>query len=213
MTQPTTISVSMTRFCDFVATDPLGQFSKVKEIRRQYEAPYRPGGDYWSRWREGAAEVHRQGGARADIEALGTNAKDNRGDQYTSASAGYCQFWGRKRLDLLAEPQRATWVHDELEVRVNPEWLLEINGTSTVVKLHLKEKLRLNQRLANPLLYLLDEHFGSGVGDRTVGIIDVHRGKLWKPTSPSTGMDAVLRMQAAAFIAGWRALDAAPGAA
>jgi len=42
---PKPITISMTRFADFVVTDPLGQMTKVREIRRQYEQPYKPGGD------------------------------------------------------------------------------------------------------------------------------------------------------------------------
>lgn len=63
----------------------------------------------------------------------------------------------------------------------------------------------LNQRLANPLLHLLDSHFG--MPDREVGLLDVHRGKLWRPTAESRSMDNVLRMQAAAFLVGWEAVE------
>jgi hypothetical protein len=208
-----TVSISMTRFADFVATDPLGQLSKVREVRRQYEQQYRPGGDFWSRWREGIETVHRRGGGRSELDQIGGNAKDNRGEQYVSACQGYAKFWGRKHLEIASYPKPATWVHGGLHVRVNPEWVLTVNGQPVTIKLHLKDKLPLNQRLANPLLHLLDQHFGAAIGGPAVAILDVHRGKLWRPTTASTGLDAVLRMQAAAFMAGWIELDAEEGAA
>lgn len=209
----TAVTISMTRFADFVVTDPLGQLAKVREVRRQYEQPYRPGGDFWSRWREEVEHLHRAKGCRAALPPIAADAKDNRVDQYGSACTGYAKFWGRKQIEVAAHPQPATWVHDQLGVRINPEWVLQVNGNDIVVKLHLKEKLTLNQRLANPLLHLLDLHFGPSVGGPPVGILDVHRGKLWQPTSTPSGMEAVLRMQAAGFLVGWFQMDSERGAA
>jgi hypothetical protein len=201
----------MTRFADFCASDPVAQLSKVREIRRQYEQPYAPSSDFWSRWRDGIEAVHRRGGHRDDVRAVAKQAQDNRGDQYGSAAEGYRKFWGYKRIEFMGLLTPAIWQHDRLQVRVNPEWLMSINGKRTVVKLHLKDRLQLNQRLANPLLHLLDSHFG--VDGRAVGILDVHRGKLWTPTAESRSMESVLRMQAAAFLVGWDTLDLDRGAA
>ena len=204
---PRPITISMTRFADFVVTDPLGQMAKVREVRRQYEQPYKQGADFWSRWREDVEKLHRTGGSRDDLAPIGKKAKDNRVEQYTSACAGYAKFWGRKTLRVVGHPKPAIWTHDRLQVRVNPEWILEINGRQSVVKLHLKERLVLNQRLANPLLGLLGMHFGSAVGGPDVAILDVHRGRLLRPTSGLAGMGTVLHMQAAAFLAGWTDLE------
>lgn len=198
--------ISMTSFGQFcAAADPLGQLSKVREIRRRYEQDYTPGGDFWSRWREAVEDIHARDGGREELAGLGQRAQANRGPQYVSASAGYEAFWGRKRIELVGSPKPAIWVHDRLRVRVNPEWLLRVNGKLVIVKLHLTERLPLNQRLANPLLHLLQIHFSSS--DQTVGILDVHRGKLWRPTAASRAMDDVLRMQAAAFLVGWDASE------
>lgn len=201
------ITISMTRFADFVVTDPLGQMAKVREVRRQYEQPYKPGSDFWSRWREDVEKLHRKGATRDGLPPIGKHAKDNRVEQYTSACEGYAKFWGRKHLAVVGHPKPALWTHGHLQVRVNPEWILEIDGKQCVVKLHLAERLVLNQRLANPLLGLLDMHFGSTVGGPDVAILDVHRGRLLRPTTSLEGMSTVLHMQAAAFLAGWADLD------
>jgi hypothetical protein len=200
------VRVSMTRFADFcAASDPVAQLSKVRETRRQYEQPYAPSGDFWSRWRKGVESVHRRGAGRDELARIGETAKDNRGDQYTSAATGYRKFWGRKQIGFAGSLTPTVWRHERLEVKVNPEWLLTINDKVVVVKLHLKERLQLNQRLANPLLHLLESDFGDD--ERSVGLLDVHRGKLWTPTAESRSMDSVLRMQAAAFLVGWDAIE------
>lgn len=200
-----TVTLSMTRFADFCACDPMAQLTKVREVRRQYEQPYSPSEDFWSRWREGVEAIHRRGGPRDDLREVSAEAKDNRTGQYVSAVDGYSKFWGRKHIDFCGTLTPAAWSHDRLRVRINPEWLVKINGQLTVVKLHLKQRLPLNQRLANPLLHLVDSHFG--LSDRRVGLLDVHRGKLWTPTAESRSMESVMRMQAAAFLAGWDDVD------
>jgi len=205
------VTISMTRFADFVVSDSIGQFTKVKEVRRQYEQPYTPSGDFWSRWREGVEDVHRRHATRDELAKVGESALHNRAEQYESACAGYAKFWGRKHLEVVGTPKPVLWTHGRLQVRVNPEWIMRVNRTETVVKLHLKEKLQLNQRLANPLLHLLHMNFGSG--GRSVALLDVHRGKLWTKATFDDGLVTVLQMQAATFIAGWEALEARPKAA
>lgn len=173
----TPVTISMTRFADFVVSDSMGQFTKVKEVRRQYEKPYVPSADFWSRWREGVEDIHRRSGTRDHLTKVSEEALHNRADQYESACLGYGRFWGRKRIEVLGSPKPSIWTHGRLQVRVNPEWLLRINGKDTVVKLHLKERLQLNQRLANPLLHLLQMHFGTAGATPALALLDVHRGK------------------------------------
>lgn len=197
----------MTSLADFMVSDPLGQFAKVKEIRRQYESDYTMGADFWIRFREGIEEAIKRGPSRSTLATVHENAKNNRGAQYKSASDGFERFWGRRKLEVVAHPKPATWQHGRLRVRVNPEWILDINGSTFVVKLHLKERLRLDQRLANPLLHLLAQHFGPSVGGPPVAILDVHRGKVFKQNRAHQDLDTVVNMQAAAFVAGWEAID------
>lgn len=200
------IKISMTSFSSFCIADPMSQASKAREIRKRYEAPYTPSSDFWSRWREGIEGIHRRDGVRDDLQAIGDQAKDNRQEQYTSAASGYRKFWGRKSIEIVGAVKPAIWQHGRLQVKVNPEWVMRINGELTVVKLHLTDRLTLNQRLSNPLLHLLEAHHGST--EREVALLDVHRGKLWRPTASSRQLQDALRMQAAAFVVGWDAAGA-----
>jgi len=207
------IRISMTSFADFAVCDPLGQLAKVRQIHRQYETEYFPGADFWSRFVEGVESVLEDGGNAQNLEAIHQTAKHNRGKQYASACKGFKHFWGRHELRLLGHPKVAMWDCGRLQVRVNPEWLVAFDGRPMILKLHTKEKLVLSQRLANPLLHMLIQEFGKGDGSPAVAILDVHRGKLWLPTRSRQDFEPVLRMQAAAFIAGWDVLDAGQSAA
>jgi hypothetical protein len=207
------IQISMTSFADFVVCDSLGQLAKVRQIRRQYESEYFPSKHFWSRFIEGVESILNQGGSPRDLVEVYEKAKDNRPKPYASACEGFKKFWGRHELELAGTPKQATWDHERLRVRLNPEWLLTIDGKPMVIKLHVKEKLPFNQRLANPLLYMLDQRFGPSVGGPAVGILDVHRGKLWTPSRSNQDLDLVLHMQAAAFIIGWDVLEQGQAAA
>jgi hypothetical protein len=207
------IRISMTSFADFVVCDSLGKFSKVKAIRKQYEREYFPGADFWSRFQESVEAILRSEGRPGDLEEIHQSAKHNRGGQYLSACEGFRKFWGNKGIELISTPKVATWSHNRLQVRVNPEWILKINGDPTVVKLHLKKDLVLSQRLANPLLHLVDQKFGTKVGGPRVAILEVHQGKLWTAGRSGGDLEPVLRMQAAAFVAGWDVLEGGQSAA
>jgi hypothetical protein len=195
----TSPTITMTSFAGFVAADSVGQLAKVREIKRHYDQPYVPGGDYWSRWRDGIERLHRTSGRPDGIDSLWQQAKDNRADQYKSACEGYRNLWGRRRIVLMGHPKPVRWKHDRLTVKVNPEWKLNIGGKPTVVKLHTERKVTLDQRLANPLLVMLEHCFPN----EQVAIIDVHRGKSWTRRSELPDLIPVLRMQAAAFLVGW----------
>jgi hypothetical protein len=129
---PKQIRISMTSFADFVVCDSLGQFSKVRAIHKQYEREYFPGADFWSRFEEGVSSILGNNGKSADLDEIHQSAKHNRGSQYDSACKGFRKFWGKQTIELVSTPKPATWDHGRLQVRVNPEWMLRINGELVV---------------------------------------------------------------------------------
>ena len=89
-----------------------------------------------------------------------------------------------------------------LQVRVNPELHVTINGEPHVVKLYLKadSKWALTQRSANPLAYLLHSchgHLGTPL------VVDVLRGRAFGLTRQGFDYESMLRAQAAAFLSLW----------
>jgi len=192
----------MTSFADFVVSDSLSKFSKVLAIHRQYEREYSPAADFWSRFQQGVEGVLSSGGKPIDLDEVHKIAKDNRSTQYLSACRGFQRFWGNRTIELIGRPKTEIWEHDRLQVKINPELIVRIDGRAMTLKLHLKDKLTLTQRLSNPLLFLLDQKFSSELEPRGVGILDVHRGKLWIPGSSRKVLEPVLQMEAASFLQG-----------
>jgi hypothetical protein len=202
-TKPPTIT--MTSFARFVVADAGGKLARVREIKRRYDKPYSQGQDFWKNYRGGIDAIHRRGGKRSDVEALWKSSAASRMDQYKSACEGYAKFWGSKHIESLAAPKPAIWTHDRLSVRVQPELFLRVNGKAMLIKLHTDHKSPLDQRLANPLLYLIETLFP---GDHQAALLDVHRGKPWSRRTEHSNYESVLRMQAAAFLAGWDIIEA-----
>lgn len=200
------ITVTATRFADFIVTDGLGQVARVRQIQRQWDDGYSQSSDYWKRWRSGVEAVHRSGAGRAGLGPLLDITRADRLENYRSAVDGYRRLWGRKTIEFVNSPRSRLWRSGELSVRVNPEWYLLIDGEITTVKLHLKRELPLTQRLADPVLHLLDVTFGPASGGARVALFDVHRGRVYLQRRAIPDIDAVLEMHAAAFVAAWRRL-------
>jgi hypothetical protein len=87
-------------------------------------------------------------------------------------------------------------------VNVNPELRAKIDGKRHVVKLYLKA-VPLSKQKANVALHLLERYT---LPRTTPGVLDVRRSKLYVPTIPVEGMDALLRTEAAAFTALWNSV-------
>lgn len=203
--------ISLNQFYTFVLADSVAKRSRARDIQRSLE-PYTPAVDYWRLLRLQILALHRYGPEADDpapdglgLDALDTAielAIDDRKALYTRAVVNYRRFLGRKRIEWVDQPRRAVWQAERLEVRVNPEMHVTINGDPHVVKLYLKadDRLALTQRTANPLAWLLNNHHGH-LGRPLV--VDVLRGRAFGLTRPQVDYEALLRAQAAAFVSLW----------
>ena len=200
ITRPS-ISISLSRFVDFCAVESAHRVAKVGEIQRQFLNPYRRGGDYWQPVRSAIVDLHRRGGSPALLPDLVRWSPPDREANFASAVAGYQKFLGRKRVALTRIPPRRPLHHGSLEVRLNPELELELQGRRRVVKLHLKRDLPLTRSRVDPVLHALSTAYGPAVG-----VVDVHRGRLWVPTQRTGRRAAALRGDLAAFAEIWDAL-------
>ena len=195
--------ISLNQFFPFVLADSMAKRSELLAIKRT-QGLYTPAIDYWRLLRLQIAAFH-QFAPGPGPDALDTAielAHPDRKHHYVTAVAGYRRFLGRKRIHWIDAPRRAIWLADDLQVRVNPELHITINGDPHVVKLYLRSDPRraLTQRTANPLAYLLHAchgHLGAPL------VVDVLRGRAFGLTRQSFDYDAMLRAQAAAFRSLW----------
>ena len=201
--------VSLTQFFPFVLADSLSKRSELRSIKRA-QGTYTPAVDYWRLLRLQVTAFH-QFAPGSGPDALDTAielAHADRKEHYRTAVAGYRKFLGRKQVEWLGQPRRGIWLADGLQVRVNPELHVTINGEPHVVKLYLKAdpKWALHQRTANPMAYLIDHchgHLGRPL------VVDVMRGRAYALTRQGVDYESMLRAQAAAFVSLWGSETAA----
>jgi hypothetical protein len=205
-----TVEITMTSFARFILADAQSKMAQARSIRHQYEDGYRQSSDHWRYLRSELRDALVAGGPRSAVKVIPKGVREKQRSAYESACAGMFKFWGRKHLQLIGEPEPRHWTYGRLDVKVNPEWQLDLDGVETVLKLYLKRDLTLTKRLADPLLSLMAVTFDPEARGMSMGVLDVHRGKLFSGTAHNYELRPVLEMQAAAFLVGWEA--AAPGA-
>ena len=195
--------VSINQFFPFVLADSMAKRSELGAIKRT-QGLYTPAVDYWRLLRLQIAAHHqfRPGPGPDALDTAIELAHPARKAHYSTAVAGYRKFLGRKRIEWIDKPRRGIWLADELQVRVNPELHVTINGEPYVIKLYLRSdpKWALSQRTANPLAYLIDSchgHLGKPL------VVDVLRGRAFGLTRQGFDYESMLRAQAAAFLSLW----------
>lgn len=195
--------ISLNQFFPFVLADSMAKRSQLLAIKRT-QGFYTPAVDYWRLLRLQIAAYHqfRPGPGPDALDTAIELAHPSRKEHYVTAVTNYRRFLGRKKIEWLDKPRRAVWLADELQVRVNPELHITINGEPHVVKLYLRSdrKWALTQRTANPLAYLIHSchgHLGTPL------VIDVMRGRAFGLTRQGFDYESMLRAQAAAFMSLW----------
>lgn len=198
--------ISLTQFFPFVLADSIGKRAELRAIKRSH-GQYTPAVDYWRLLRLQITAHHQfeQPTGPGEPDALDTALELTHPDRlanYRVAVAQYRRFAGRKEIEWIGRPRRGMWLADGLQVRVDPELHVTIDGEPHVVKLYLKVDRRwaLTQRTANPLAYLLHSchgHLGVPL------VIDLMRGRAFGLTRHGVDYESMLRAQAAAFVSLW----------
>lgn len=201
--------ISLSRFAAFLQADGQDKAAEVAMIRREHGL-YTPAIDYWALLRAQIVAHHQyppspDGGA---LDAAVELAPSDRQWQYARAVAEYRHFLAGRAVALIGRPRPALWVSQGIQVQVNPELHLTIDGGPVVVKLYLRSPSAqaLSSDVAETLAQLLDvthAHLGLPV------VFDVLRGRLFGPPRASDPAMARLRTEAATFASIWSELDSA----
>ena len=94
-------------------------------------------------------------------------------------------------------PKGKIWHGPGLDVSVNPELRVSINGQPEILlKFYFKAE-PLSKRAADPMLRLIEQTYGK---QTPAAILDVRRGKLYRgPTPKPADLDLLLSAEATAF--------------
>lgn len=170
-------SISLTDFVDVVSSSGSPKATRVAQIKKRPQ--YSPALDFYRHLRDGLVELHRRGGSREGLNAIQSSATDPKKlGNYQKILDGYFKWWGRRKIDWF-DPPRQTYSHSGVDVVVNPELGLVIDGQRYVVKLYLKDealsKLRVDLvtvLMAAALKNQMQE------GDK-LAVLDARRGRIF----------------------------------
>lgn len=199
--------ISLTEFVDFTLRRDLAKVTKVREIK--YKRKYEPAVDLWKAMREGIVELHKGG----KVDTRGLNAitaaqtHDLKLRHYPIAAAGYLKFLGRRPQDFFPPPQ-GIWKAGDLEVKINPEVGLRINGHPTVIKLYFKSPPLTTPRVQASIGAMVAVLTNRADPETHFGVVDVKAGKLFGPDGRSSAADVqiLIKAEARSFVEIWNSV-------
>ena len=182
-----TVLVSLTDFVDFVSKSGRPKLTQVQNVK--WRPKYHPQTDFWRPLREAIIDFHKTNQSQKSVldRALSGITHKPKLTAYPVALAGYKKFLGKKAIQALPEV-RSSWSHGNVNVNVNPELALTVQGVPHIVKLYFKAET-LSMKNAELILLMMADSLRSHVAPGTVmSLLDVQRGKLFT----ATGVDHIL---------------------
>jgi hypothetical protein len=193
--------LSLTDFVDVVSASGTPKATKVRQVKAR--PPYNPVQDFWKRLRDRVVETHQAGLGKTHLDGVLSALSDKKKlTAYPPAVAGYKRWWGTKKLTWFAPPAAVHSGHG-VDVSVNPELGLEINGIPHLVKLYFKEEGLTKNRI-DIITHLMAEELATrSPAGAVMGVLDVQRGRLIVPTVAVPGLKAIVDAELAYIAALW----------
>jgi len=150
--------------------------TKVKQIK--YRDEYQPATDYYRTLRTSLVEIHSQGKDRAALDTIVPSLTDpKKTSNYSELVEAYRKFWGRKDIGWFTPP-RGSYSFSQIDVLVNPELGLIIDGKPVVVKLYLKGD-DVSKAQINLIPVLMEVVLRPQVSNGALmALLDVRKGKM-----------------------------------
>lgn len=169
--------ITLTDLIEVITKSGSPKATKVSQLKNR--DAYDPATDFYRALREGIIQIHKSGGVKGDLAKIQKKLTDPKKiANYPAMIAGYRKWWGHKTLSWF-EPQGATYAHAGIEVAINPELGLLINGQSHLVKLYLKSEA-LTKTKADLIVALMQHALSSHHG-KTINfsVLDARNSKLF----------------------------------
>ncbi len=175
--------ITLTDLIEVLTKSGSPKATKVAQIKNRHA--YDPATDFYKALREGLIQLHKTGGAKTDLPKLHKGLTDPKKIiNYPLMISGYRKWWGNKALTWF-DTSGATYSQSGIDVAVNPELGLIINGQRHVVKLYLKADV-LTKTKADLIVTLMQHVLGPlEPAETSFSVLDVRNSKLF--TYAATG--------------------------
>ena len=184
--------LSLTDFVDIVSASGTPKATKVRQLKKR--PGYDPAADFYKRIREDIVEAHQNGEGKEYIDRTLTGLTDQKKiTAYPLIVDGYKKWWGRKSF-VWFDPPNMIYSKHGVDVAVNPELGLEIDGTPHLIKLYFKANPLAKNRvdIITHLMAITTSRSCPSPSTTVMSVLDVRRAKLISPTVPITGLTGML---------------------
>lgn len=177
--------LSLSDTVDIISKAGSPKATKVSQVKNRDQ--YQPFSDFYKRLKSGIIDIHEAGGTKSALDNIATSQTDSKKRSvYPVVIKGYKKWWGSKQLGWYA-PFSQTYTQHGVDVRVNPDLGLYINGVPHLIKLYLKDEKLMKARV-DVITALMETALGAQAQPGTVmAVIDVRNGKMFTGTGvPAT---------------------------
>jgi len=194
--------ISLTYFVDFVLASGTPKLRGVRDYKERKDDLC---SDFYRPIREAVVNMHRQGLSVLTFDDVCRNETDEtRKKHYPRVVAGYRAFLAEGAKNFF-EPPRTSLSLGALEVDINPELGLIIDGKKHLVKLYFRNDPLTSKRTAL-VLALLSRGLCEANPEFVPAVLDVRSAKLHTSATTSPRIDLLLRGEAASFAAMYAAV-------
>ena len=193
--------LSLTDFVDVVASSGTPKANKVKQIKNRPQ--YNPAFDFYKPLRDRIVETHKLANEKKYLDEILPVLTDKKKiSAYPILIKAYKKWWGKKQLTWF-DPPSAVFSDHGVDVSVNPELGLYINGEPYLIKLYFKSD-KLSKTRVDPILFLLESQLASMANPgTTMAVLDIRRSKLFTPTVQNPSLAAILSAELAYISSLW----------
>ncbi len=196
-------TLSLTDFVDIVSKSGTPKATKVLEVKGRGE--YEPAFDFYKPLREHIVNLHSQNMGKEHLtDVLESIHNRTKLDNYPELIAGYKKWWGKKQC-LWQTPPRTRYTQGGVEIIVNPELGLEIDGKLHIIKLYFKKDKLTKLRLAVIGWLMAETIKEQPTSACSLGVLDIRHSKLLDLSAADRSLGAVLAAEIAYIRSLWEA--------
>lgn len=197
--------ISLTDFVDFVSKVGPPKITKVRQIKARLA--YHPSRDHYKYLRDGIKTYHADGhpNKTAYFANLIANAPDaKKRARFLLLANAYKRFWGNKII-ICEDRDNVIWSHGDLEVNVNPELCLTIDGEKHLIKLYFKAD-ELTKLRIDVILYLMQNALPEIPDVDNYSLLYIEKNRLLTEPNPDPTLQYLLQAEAEGFMTIYNAL-------
>ncbi len=185
------IKISLADFIDFVTTIGQPKYNVVKRLVNR--EVYHPKFDFWKPLRECIVECHRNNIKLDELDNILSKLTDKKKlKNYPPIINSYQSFLRRKKTEWF-EPPKSDVKLAGMDIRLNPELGLVINGQINIIKLYFKSE-KLSQNKIDIIILFMQKHLlKKEYKNALVSILDVAQKKLYNKTRLDKNHHALMK--------------------